>query len=95
MLSYNPGQEHGMSTFYDKIVPKNMKNILGKIDPDAAKPMSIDKLDSPSGKSGLGQGFTLFPITPKVRETVMQQGQPLFANGGVATVDDVLSQYDR
>lgn len=63
------------------IVPKNLRNLLQKLDKASPSPQHIDTLDSPSGKSGLGQGFTLFPLTEKVKQSVKSEGQPLFAAG--------------
>jgi hypothetical protein len=67
-----------MSGFYDGILPKNLGKIMQKYDPDV-RPVRADTLTSHEGFSELGQGFTLFPITDKVREQV-RAGQPMFAN---------------
>jgi hypothetical protein len=62
----------------DGIVPKNLKNLLKKIDKQSPDPVNIDKLDTPT--SGMkGNGFTLFKLTDKVKQSVKEQGQPLFA----------------
>lgn len=108
VLSYNPGDAHGMAQFYGRrsrdkvaigddleplpssesrgsvegIVPKNLRKLLTKIDKKSPPPQMIDTLDSPSGATGLGQGFTLFPLTDKVKKEVMEGGQPLFSKGG-------------
>jgi hypothetical protein len=84
VLSYNPGDEGGMRGFYgsatsEGIVPKNLRKLLAQIDKDAARPLKIDTLDSPSGKTGLGKGFTLFPLTDAVKRSVLEEGQPLFS----------------
>lgn len=81
VLGYNPGNEHGMSEFYDKIVPKNLKNILGKIDKGAPAPFRVDQLETPT-KGAAGNGFTMFHLTPEIKKAVMEGGQPLFGNGG-------------
>lgn len=81
VLSYNPGDTHGMGEFYGKIVPKNLRNLLSKIDKASPGPQRIDTLDSPSGKTGLGKGFTLFHLTDKVKQSVISEGQPMFAFG--------------
>lgn len=85
VLSYNPGDESGMRGFYgsrtsEGIVPKNLRKLLEKIDKDSAKPTLIDKLETPSGMKG--SGFTLFPLTDKVKRSVMEEGQALFALSG-------------
>ena len=87
VLSYNPGDEEGMAGFYGDfldpkeigIVPKNLRNLLRKIDPDTPSPQRIKTLDSPSGKTGLGEGFTLFALTDAVKRSVMKEGQPMFS----------------
>jgi N12 class adenine-specific DNA methylase/predicted kinase/alkylhydroperoxidase family enzyme len=60
------------------IVPKNLRNLIAKIDKASPSPERIETLDSPSGKTGLGKGFTLFPLTEAVKRSVMEEGQPLF-----------------
>ena len=98
VLSYNPGDVHGMRQFYgsrtsEGIVPKNLRKMLEKMDKDSAKPAKVEKLETPSGMlafadKGIGPypkwdydqtGFTVFPITDKVREAV-KSGQALFSN---------------
>jgi len=85
VLSYNPGDEGGMRGFYgsrtsEGIVPKNLRKLLEKLDKEAAKPTKIDELETPSGMKG--KGFTLFPLTPKVKAEVMERGQAMFAFAG-------------
>lgn len=77
VLSYNPGDTEGMRGFYDKIVPKNLKNILRKLDPKSPDPERVGKLVTPT-EGEKGNGFTLFPITDAVRAKVKSEGQPLF-----------------
>jgi len=100
VLSYNPGDEGGMRGFYgsrfmEGIVPKNLRKLLEKIDKDAAKPSKVEALDTPSGPRGWKQdgearfdksqtGFTLFPLTDKVKRSIMEEGQPLFALSDLA-----------
>lgn len=55
------------------IVPKNLGKLLG------TKGEPIDTLDSPSGKTGLGKGFTLFPLTSETKSKVKDEGMPMFA----------------
>lgn len=57
VLSYNPGDEHGMRGFYgsrtsEGIVPKNLRKLLEKIDKEAAKPAKIEKLETSQGQQG-------------------------------------------
>jgi hypothetical protein len=78
VLSYNPGDTEGMRGFYDKIVPKNLRNLLQKIDKESPSPERLDKLITPS-KGPAGEGFTVFPLTEKVKASVLNDGQPMFA----------------
>ena len=81
--SYNPqGDSGGNAIFYEKIAPKNLRNLLSKIDKASPAPQRIETLDSPSGKTGLGKGFALFPLTDAVKQSVVEDGQPLFALSG-------------
>jgi hypothetical protein len=94
VLSYNPGDEAGMQGFYgsrtsEGIVPKNLRKLLEKIDKDSAKPFKVTELETPSGMKGYGDsggkfdknntGFTVFPITEKVKRSVVEEGQQMFA----------------
>lgn len=75
---YNPqGSSEGNAVFYEKIVPKNLRNILRKIDPKLPDPIHVDKVETPSGMKG--SGFTLFPLTPEVKRSVVNEGQMMFA----------------
>jgi hypothetical protein len=66
------------------IVPKNLRNLLAKIDKEA-RPEYVDHLGSPvdgGGASGmkLGEGFTIFPLTDKIKMAMRSDdGLPLFA----------------
>lgn len=93
VLSYNPGDTDGMRGFYDGIVPKNLRNIITKLDKASPPPQRIATLDSPSGKTGLGKGFTLFKLTDRVKQEVLDEGQPLFAFGGVQSPEANISAY--
>lgn len=75
------------------IVPKNLRKMLEKID-GTIKPQRVTELETSDGKlrgwQGPGlipkndartnqTGFTLFPLTEKVKASVKQEGLPLFA----------------
>ena len=95
VLSYNPGDTNGMRQFYgsrtlEGIVPKNLRKMLEKMDPNAAKQQRVESISTSSGSQGWNTneaypfdksqtGFTVFPITDKVREAV-KSGQALFSN---------------
>jgi hypothetical protein len=89
VLSYNPGDSAGMNTFYGKIVPKNLNNIMRKYDPAYPGFNTLPELETTQGLKG--NGFSMFPLTDKVREAV-RSGQPLFANAETASPLGLLSQ---
>jgi len=80
VLSYNPGDLDGMRGFYNDIVPKNLRKILQGFDKSIA-PQRIDTLDTPT-KGPAGKGFTLFPLTDKLKQSVEAEGQAMFAIAG-------------
>ena len=95
VLSYNPGDEHGMRSFYgdrgsEGIVPKNLRKILSRIDKDGTAPVKVATLETPSGERGYRPdnqggfdrdqtGFTVFPLSDKVKAAVVDEGQAMFA----------------
>lgn len=98
VLSYNPeGPEGptGMRKFYgtstdNGIVPKNLRNLIRKLDKDAPSPVRVKTLETPTkgltnrgdrkiSDGGSDFGFTLFPLTDKVKAEVMERGQAMFA----------------
>lgn len=83
VLSYNPGDKHGMNEFYNKIVPLALKKIMRGHDVAYPEPARVDKLETPT-KGPAGEGFTVFPITDAVKQSA-NRGQPLFARGGSLT----------
>lgn len=89
VLSYNPGDAHGMNAFYGDIVPKNLAHILGKLDKAGVNRRIVDQLETPSGMKG--QGFTVFDLTPKMREEALR-GLPLFVNPPSAALAGLLMQ---
>ena len=93
VLSYNSGEEEGMRAFYDKIVPQAMAKIVRRLD-RKAQPYRVETLDSPTGRKGLGKGFTIFPITDKMRRTVLREGLPMFALAGPVR-DPAVAEAER
>ena len=79
VLAYNPGDEAGMEGFYDKIVPKNLRKLLEKLDKATPAAERVETLLSPSGSAGRGEGFMVFRITPEAKRKILEEGQPLFA----------------
>jgi hypothetical protein len=87
-----------MAGFYgtrtmEGIVPKNLRKLLEKLDKESPRSQRVETLDTPSGKRGWQSGtsnpfdksqtgFTLFPLTEKVKQAVMDGGLPTFASGG-------------
>ncbi len=59
------------------IVPKNLRKLLTSIDKSAPAPARIDHLETPNGLKG--KGFTLFPLTERVKDSVLNDGQPMFS----------------
>jgi len=92
--SYNPqGDSAGNAVFYDQIVPKNLKNILKKLDRAAAEPRRVDQLDTPT-RGMKGDGFTVFEITPEVKRKITSDGQPLFAFTGYHGTNALFDEVD-
>ena len=92
VLSYNPGDKHGMNDFYNKIVPKNLSKILKEYDPKApasyytpgVKTHNKDfanKGDRYDYEDSPHFGFKVFPLTNKIKEAV-KRGQKMFKHGG-------------
>ena len=64
------------------IVPKNLRNLLQKIDKASPAPERVDTLDTPT-KGKQGKGFTVFPLSDAVKRSVLDEGQPMFALRGL------------
>lgn len=76
------GKSDGIKYAYDQMYPKNLRNILKKIDP-SIEPQKVDHLYGQKGQAlGRSQGFVTFKITDKVRSSIQSEGMPLFAVGG-------------
>ena len=83
VLSYNPGDAHGMRTFYNEIVPKNARNVFTKELGYKPEMLRVDQLETPT--NGLsGQGFTLLSLPPEIRARIIKEGLPLFSNHPLA-----------
>lgn len=99
VLSYNPGKAEGMRSFYGSptqqgILPKNLRNVLQKLDSDAPAPYRTEAVNTSQGVQSHADhprkypfdrtqtGFTVFPLTDKIKQSIMQEGQPLFKRGG-------------
>lgn len=84
VLSYGMGGEaDGMRYAYDKMYPKNLGNILKKIDP-SIKPERVEHLINPATgqPSPNSKGHLVFPLTEKVKAALRDDGQPMFAVKG-------------
>lgn len=88
VLGYNPGDAHGMNTFYNQIVPKNLAGILKKYG-YAGRGDQVPQLDTPT-QGMMGKGFTVFPLAPEVKEQI-KRGVPLFSNPSTAAIPSLLS----
>jgi hypothetical protein len=75
------GKEEGLKYAYDQMYPKNLRNILKKLDP-SIEPVKVDHLFGQKGQAlERSKGFITFKITPKLREAVKKEGMPLFTGG--------------
>lgn len=73
------------------IVPKNLRKLLQKIDRESPSPQKITEIETPHGERAFNPeqrgsdfdreqtGFTLFPLSDKVKQSVMWEGQAMFA----------------
>lgn len=76
------GKSDGVKYAYDQMYPKNLRNILKKIDP-SIEPQKVDHLYGQQGQTlDRSQGFVTFKITDNVRSSIQSEGMPLFAVGG-------------
>jgi len=89
---------NGMRNFYgtstkEGIAPKNLRKILRTYDPAHPGGQHVDTFVTPTrGETNRGNlpisdggsdfGFTVFPLTDKIKKSVMEHGQPLFKRGG-------------
>lgn len=75
----------GMRHFYDRLVPKQLNEIVKRHDPQVK--VGRDTLDTPEGPKDVHA----IDITPKLRESILR-GQKAFAEGG-AVEDDGITAY--
>jgi hypothetical protein len=84
----------GLKYAYDEMYPKKLRDILKKIDPEAAKSMERIATVKASDGSDVGEGFVRFKLTDKVREEV-RRGLPLFSKQDDAAANAIKSADDR
>jgi hypothetical protein len=93
-----PTYGNGMRSFYgtrsqDGIVPKNLRKLIEKLDKEAPRPIRVTEIDTPQGKQAWNTkeaypfkkedtGFTVFPLTDKIKNEVKERGQVMFAFAG-------------
>jgi hypothetical protein len=75
----------GMKSFYDKIVPKQLNDILKRHDPEVK--VGRDTIDTPDGKKEVHA----IQMTPKLRQSILG-GQKAFAEGGTVP-DEGITAY--
>jgi len=73
----------GLKYAYNEMYPKNLRNILQKMD-KSVQAQRVEHLYSPvDGKAPeRSHGHTLFPLTDEIKRKVMGEGQALFAFAG-------------
>jgi len=81
VLNYGMGgQEDGVRYAYDQMYPKNLRNILRRLDPSIEGSRATDLRNPENGKvSPQLESATVFPLTDAVKTAVEEDGQPLFA----------------
>lgn len=89
VLSYNPGDTEGMEGFYDRIVPKVMRDVLRAHDKSTPQPKWVETVNTPT-LGPAGRGFTVFEITDAMRRRVLEEGQALFAISRQVMTDDAV-----
>ena len=76
------GEESGLKYAYDQMYPKNLRNLLRKMD-KSVEGQKVDHLFGQKGeKLDRSHGFTTFKITDAIRQKVKGEGMPLFALSG-------------
>jgi uncharacterized protein YcbK (DUF882 family) len=84
----------GVRKAYDEMYPKKLRDILKKIDPEAAKSMERIATVKASDGEDVGEGFVRFKLTDKVREEV-RRGLPLFSKSDSTAANAIKSADDR
>jgi hypothetical protein len=84
----------GLKYAYDEMYPKKLRDILKKIDPEAAKSMERIATVKASDGEDVGEGFVRFKLTDKVREEV-RRGLPLFSKQDDVAANAIKSAEDR
>jgi uncharacterized protein YcbK (DUF882 family) len=84
----------GVRKAYDEMYPKKLRDILKKIDPEAAKSMERIATVKASDGEDVGEGFVRFKLTDKVREEV-RRGLPLFSKSDSTAANAIKSAEDR
>ena len=90
-LSFSPGGiqydrwgEEGLIDYYDKIIPKNARKVIEKIDKDAIVTLDPERLVN---LAPAGSGRFAIKITPKLKEKILKEGLPLYKKGGEVSKD--------
>jgi hypothetical protein len=84
----------GLKYAYDEMYPKKLRDILKKIDPEAAKSMERIATVKASDGEDVGEGFVRFKLTDKVREEV-RRGLPLFSKSDNTAANAARSAGER
>jgi hypothetical protein len=84
----------GLRYAYDEMYPKKLRDILKKIDPEAARSMERIATVKASDGQDVGEGFVRFKLTDKVREEV-RRGLPLFSKSDNTAANAIKSADDR
>lgn len=99
-LSFSPGGiqydrwgEEGLIDYYDKIIPKNARKVIEKIDKDAIVTLDPDGFFPKLGVASndrlarFSQERFAIKITPKLKEKILKEGLPLYKKGGEVSKD--------
>lgn len=99
-LSFSPGGiqydrwgEEGLIDYYDKIIPKNARKVIEKIDKDAIVTLDPDEFFPKLGVASndrlarFSQKRFAIKITPKLKEKILKEGLPLYKKGGEVSKD--------
>ncbi|MGE5510347.1 MAG: hypothetical protein ACM31O_03735 [Bacteroidota bacterium] len=73
----------GTIKFYDQVLVNRLREMVRKLDPDAR--LSVARVAG-------GSDATVIPITPKMREKLLNEGLPMFTNTGIIGVPATIGQ---